>query len=43
MESGESGLRGHRAEAVNQQIETVGEGSARSCGARTRVPSVTFP
>ena len=25
MESGESGLRGHRAEAVNQQIETVGE------------------
>ena len=27
MESGEAGLRGHRAEAVNQQIETV---SARS-------------
>jgi ketol-acid reductoisomerase len=25
MESGEAGLRGHRAEAVNQQIETVGE------------------
>ena len=25
MESGEAGLRGHRAEAANQQLETVGE------------------